>query len=373
MKILFVHDHIFRKIGNAIYSSGGLNNGALERYTEFADHVTVIARIVEEKSTSAKWSKITNPKITIVGSSNFRFEGIREEVEKSDRLIVRLPSFLGIQVLNINRNFKKPYAIEMVGCPWGALWDHSIKGKVAALPMMLATKLFVKKAKYVLYVTNEFLQKMYPTNGVTVGCSNVLIKMRGDSVLQNRLDKIRNYNGKIILGTAAALNVKYKGQKFVIRALSELKKQGITNYEYQMIGNGDASKLINEAQKNNVKDQVKIIGQINHDKVFEWLESIDVYVQPSLQEGLPRAVIEAMSYGLPCMGSDVAGIPELIDESMLFKKGNSHEIAKILKNLNKEKMLEFSEKNFEKAKSFDKKILDKRRHDFYMGFLKNGN
>lgn len=371
MKILFVHDHKFRKIGNDIYSPGGLNNDVLKRYTRFSDCVTVIARVVEEKNEGSKLSKITDPKVNIVGSSNFRFKKIREELEKSDKVIIRLPSFLGIQVLNINRRLQKPYAIEMVGCPWDSLWNHSIKGKIIALPVMLINKLLVSRAKYVIYVTNAFLQKRYPTKGKSIGCSDVLLKMQDNSVLGKRLEKIKNNNGRIILGTAAALNVKYKGQRFVIQAMAKLKKQGITNFEYQVIGGGDASLLIKAAEKYGVSDQFKVIGQLNHDKVFEWLESIDIYIQPSVTEGLPRAVIEAMSFALPCMGTDVGGIPELIDRSMLFGRKNINEIADLLKNINKEKMLSLAEQNFNKSKEYDKDALDKKRHDFYMDFIES--
>lgn len=371
MKIIFVHDHKFRKVENKFYSAGGLNNNVLTRYTNFADNVTVIARIIEEKNINEKWSEITNTQISIIGSSNFRFNGIYDEIEKNDKLIVRLPSFLGIQALNINRKFKKPYLIEMVGCPWDGLWNHCIKGKFVAFPMMIITKMLVKRAKYVLYVTNEFLQKRYPTNGKSIGCSDVLLKMHDNTVLEKRLEKIKNNNGKIILGTAAALNVKYKGQRFVIQALAKLKKQGITNFEYQVIGGGDSSDLVRIAEKYGVSNQFKVIGQLNHDKVFEWLESIDIYIQPSLQEGLPRAMVEAMSCGLPCMGTAIAGIPELIDKSMLFGRKSVKEIAELLKSIDKEKMLNLAEQNFTKSKEFDKDILDKKRSDFYTEFIEN--
>ena len=55
---------------------------------------------------------------------------------------------------------------------------------------------------------------------------------------------------------------------------------------------------------------------------MDYYDSIDIYVQPSKQEGLPRAVIEAMSRGCPVLGTDIAGIPELIQERCLFKKGS---------------------------------------------------
>ena len=48
--------------------------------------------------------------------------------------------------------------------------------------------------------------------------------------------------------------------------------------------------------------------------VTEQLDAADVFVLPSRQEGLPRAMIEAMARSLPCVGSDVGGISELIPD-----------------------------------------------------------
>lgn len=89
---------------------------------------------------------------------------------------------------------------------------------------------------------------------------------------------------------------------------------------------------------NNVADQIKIIGQMPHDKVFTWLDSIDIYAQPSRQEGLPRAMIEAMSRGIPCIGAKTAGIPELIDNKYIFtnSKTEVEEISKLLLDMRSE-------------------------------------
>ncbi len=389
MKLLFIYidEKIFVDDKNNMYSTGNFTPDVWNRYLSLVEDLQVVMTRNPVKLNPSQLShsvhKIDCSKIGMHliphNKDSFRhyfsrkirkerFNTFEEEIKNADAVIIRTPNS---KLVNLCKKYNKPYSVEVVGCIWDALWNHSFKGKILALPNFVDLRKSVKNAPFVLYVTNKFLQKRYPTNGVSVGCSDVLLNDIDESVYQKRLDKIKNHNGKIVLGTAAALNVKYKGQRFVIRALAELKKQGISNFEYQLIGGGDASALINEANKNNVGDQVKIVGQLNHDKVFEWLESIDVYVQPSLQEGLPRSVVEAMSCGLPCMGTAIAGIPELIDESMLVGKRNSHEIAEILKSLNKEKMLELSKKSFEKAKEFDRKTLDKKRNDFYMNFIKS--
>jgi len=158
---------------------------------------------------------------------------IYNEVKKADYIVARLPSFIGNLAINAAIKMKKPYLIEVVACQWDALWNYNLKGKIIAPYMYFKTKKLVKDAKYVVYVTNEFLQKRYPTEGKYVNCSDVVLKEFDDNVLMNRLNKINTMknNNKIVLGTIAAVDVRYKGQQYVIRALGKLKKQGITNNE----------------------------------------------------------------------------------------------------------------------------------------------
>jgi len=223
-------------------------------------------------------------------------------------------------------------------------------------------------------VTNEFLQKRYPTKGKSVNCSNVALKEFDDNILKARLDKINSMrqNQKIVIGTTAAVDVRYKGQQYVIQSLGKLKKQGITIYEYQLVGSGDPTYLKLIAEKNNVVDQVKFLGVIPHKEVFEWLETIDIYIQPSFQEGLPRAVIEAMSRGVPCIGSDVAGIPELLEPSFIFKryKNKVKQIVNIISKLYGNSMIQQSERNYNESKLYDKQLLEDKRKVFFERFKK---
>lgn len=121
----------------------------------------------------------------------------------------------------------KPFLIEVVGCTWDAYWNYNNLGKLIALPSFIYMRKIVKNSKYVIYVTNKFLQKRYPTNGINTNCSNVYLKEIDECVLRKRLDKINNLRvqDKIILGTAAAVDVKNKGQQYVIKALGKLKNK----------------------------------------------------------------------------------------------------------------------------------------------------
>ena len=107
-------------------------------------------------------------------------------------------------------------------------------------------------------------------------------------------------------------------------------------------------------------------GSIPHKDVFNWLDEIDIYVQPSKVEGLPRAVIEAMSRGCCCIGTDVGGIPELIPEQFLCNsKKLPSEISKMLKEINKNELIHSAERNIKEAKKYEKNELDRVRYEFY--------
>jgi glycosyltransferase involved in cell wall biosynthesis len=61
--------------------------------------------------------------------------------------------------------------------------------------------------------------------------------------------------------------------------------------------------------------------------VRDWLDRIDIYLQPSRQEGLPRALIEAMARACPALGSTAGGIPELLAPSCLHDVGDASHLA----------------------------------------------
>src|SRR5690606_9772698 len=104
---------------------------------------------------------------------------------------------------------------EMVGCPWDAYWNPSLKGKIVAPIMWMLTRYSVKQAPYTVYVTNEFLQRRYPSKGISMGCSDVALPVFDAGIIDKRLNKILNMkrDQPIILGTTAAVNVRYKGQE----------------------------------------------------------------------------------------------------------------------------------------------------------------
>lgn len=144
------------------------------------------------------------------------------------------------------------------------------------------------------------------------------------------------------------------------------------NIEYRLLGGGNNQHVKKLAQRYEVEDLIRFDGMLPSGKlVFDWLDGIDIYIQPSRAEGLPRAVIEAMSRGCPVIGSDAGGIPELLDENCIFKKSNYKQLADMIyQNGFNRDWLEFqASRNFEEAKKYNNEKLELRRNGFFKKFI----
>lgn len=224
-----------------------------------------------------------------------------------------------------------------------------------------------------MYVTEFFLQNRYPCNGKIEHASNVCIEKVPESILRERIAKIERYSKgcQLNIATVAAVNVRYKGQEYVIRAIAKLNNELGFNYHYYMVGGGDNSFLKSVVTLCDVDKYVHFMGPLPHDKVTEILDKMDIYIQPSKQEGLPRALIEAMSRGLPSIGTRVAGIPELLNDEFLVKKGSVTEIVHALATqMTPDSMITQSQQNFIKASKYTLDIINARRQHFFDEFIR---
>lgn len=380
-KVLFVHDgYLFKDLlGN--FRGVHYNDNLKNRYLQLGDHVTFLMRLKRlNLNDHDNFSLITSENFNFIEFPDFKNINnyftekpkakniIKKAVKSHDILVARMPSASGTIAVKAAKKFKIPYIIEFVACTFDAYWNYGWKGKLIAHYKMWQQQKIVKNAPYVIYVTKKFLQSRYPTKGKSISCSNVDIKQLKYGDYNKRINKIKSVNRAITLCTVAALNVPFKGQDSVLKALGKLKKEGYFFY-YKLVGRGSNDRLKNIAIKNGVDDLVEFVGSLEHDQVLEYLEKIDVYIQPSKQEGLPRALIESMSKACPALGSNRAGIPELISDENLFKPGDIDDIAMKLKYINKNWMKNEAKKNWEQAAEYEKFFLEDKRCGFFKKFL----
>ena len=331
--------------------------------SRYKDSTTVDETLIDISEYIEDFIKISSISKLIL----FKYDNlIKKKLLDIDLVIARCPSPVAFRVIGLSN---KKYLAEVMGCPWDAYWNHGLAGKLIAPYMFFRMRNILKKADYAIYVTEKFLQKRYPCSCKYISASNVNIIPVSEDVIKNRISKLdkKNFSNGIKIMTSAAIDVKYKGQQYVIKAVKLLKSKNIM-VDYYLAGGGDSARLKRIAEKCGISDKIHFLGEINSSKVIDYLDKMDIYIQPSLQEGLPRSVIEAMSRGCAVIGTNTAGIPELIQESMLVKRKNAFEIASVIESyiyLDNKLKESLSKENFNNSKKYTNTILDQKRKKYF--------
>ncbi len=389
MKAVFIHDTYYsRAPGGAVYAFGNFPHSLWqERFLPHFHALTIIGRekpfepshalnAIRSDGPGVRFvllPNISTPIARIFGSAPATNQ-IREEVGRANALILRGPSEFGmiaareakiVKLTSVNAAHTIPVAVEMSGCAFDHTWHHgSPTGKLYAPVKYLRARHMVKNADHVIYVTKEFLQRRYPaspkSSGETIAnASNVEIISPPSSLLLQKLSKIENRE-TIVFGLIGNYGNKLKGIDVAINALARLRPQ-LPSFELRILGHGPPAPH---------KDFVKFHEPLNNPAdILAWLDDVDIYLQPSRHEGLPRALIEAMSRGCPVLASNAGGIPELLDKECIHRKGNIRQLSiQILNALNPEWRKRQATRNFELAKEYSRDVLLPRRDQFWTSF-----
>ena len=372
MKAVFVHDHAFPMYRSEYYESSGFDEKFINRYLDIFGNLNIIARHeIKNEQSVEKSKKIVKNGVYFCTFQSTKealtagYKKIKETISDCDFAVIRVPSVLGIAAVDVCRKMKKPYLIEVVGCAKDALAARGGLWVIAGSVFSYYTKRVVLNAPYVVYVTEKYLEMIYPTGGKWTFCSNVTLENYGEYDIEKRLKKIREKKEKdtMIIGTCASIDMPYKGQEDVIKALKKLRDRYPIRYE--LVGSGKNTRLKNIAQSCNVLDRIRFLGELPHEDIFQWLDTIDLYIQPSRAEGLCRAIIEAMSRGCPVIGSDAGGISEQIEDKFIYKKGNINQLVKIIESMDKEESERQALCNYQHAERYSSAVLYQKRKEFF--------
>lgn len=134
-----------------------------------------------------------------------------------------------------------------------------------------------------------------------------------------------------------------KGHRYLLEALSILQNRGL-QCALILAGKGELRKEIEEqANTLNISDHVTFLGQIPHNELLDLYRKhkVSIVVLPSydmgnnVHEGIPVSLMEAMSYGIPCISTTTGGIPELLENGagLLVPPKDSHALADAIQKL----------------------------------------
>lgn len=109
------------------------------------------------------------------------------------------------------------------------------------------------------------------------------------------------HDKKIVIGHIGRFH-KQKNHAFFIELAQTLKKQGVS-FQLVLVGDGPLRHEIEaDAEREGLKDDIVFTGVVS--EVPQYMKAFDVFVMPSLFEGLPLVLVEAQASGLPCVISD---------------------------------------------------------------------
>jgi glycosyltransferase involved in cell wall biosynthesis len=178
-------------------------------------------------------------------------------------------------------------------------------------------------------------------------------------------------NTKIILYVGTFRPV--KGLKYLIEAMKII---GCNEKRLIIIGHGEEKEDMEKLVKNlNLENCVTFLGKTPNSEVIKYMVSSDVFVLPSLSEGFPITILEAMASALPIVTTKVRGLPEIFKDGQngfLVEPRNPEQLAeKILLILNDEDLRNrISKNNEEEVKKYDWKIVIDKLENLYFDILK---
>ena len=200
-------------------------------------------------------------------------------------------------------------------------------------------KILLRQANAIVCESQNFKKQL-----VGFGVSEGIISIIGNGINYNIFkpgDKIyrRRTLGlpkeKLIVLAVGNL-IELKGYQFLIEAIPELISNH-PNLHFIFVGVGEYRKhLENQITKLNILNNVQFVGQQDVSQIPNWLISADIFVHPSLSEGTPNSVIEAMACKLPVIATSVGDIPNVIgdgENGFLVPPKDSGQLASKLNSL----------------------------------------
>lgn len=384
--IALEHRFLCDKYGN-IFTNSVFDYAFWNNYLEVFKEVFILARVKQVEYVPSRYLQSNGQNVSFIklpyyiGPSEFLKKLIKIIIILWGNLntdaiyILRVPgtvsSILWL-MLEIKGKLKKKkiiYALEVLGDPDGVFSKGSVKHPLRPFFRVLFSNLMkiqCKKAIGVSYVTKDALQRKYPCKGKEFYISSVNLKCEEYVKVPRKYKDNKDIYNLILVGSLEQL---YKGVDILLDSVKICLDNGY-KIKLFIVGEGKYKEdLKSKAKDMKIEDNVRFVGHISdRARLLKYLDDADLFVLPSRTEGLPGAMIEAMARGLPCIGTKVGGIPELLEEEDLVPPNDSISLAKKIQEVitDNERMSKMSERNLKRAREFSYEILSRKRNEFCM-------
>jgi len=350
-----------------------------QRYLSAFDQVKILTRVQDTDEMPANWVRVDGDGVTVlpipcyVGPWEYLWRARQVEqaaaqaADWQDAVILRVPSHsIAGYVARKLRQVGHPYAVEVVADPYHLFAPGCIKNPLRPYLRWALTTQQQRQcagACAALYVTQASLQQLYPCPGYVTGVSDV--ELTDNDIVGIPRQPV---TGPLTILSIGTMQEVYKGFDVLIDAVAHGIRRGL-NLRLVLIGEGKyRPALAAQAARLGLGDRVEFTGELTMGaEVRHRLDQADLFVLPSRSEGCPRVLIEAMARALPCLGSDVGGIPELLSSEDLVPAGNSVALAQAIATVatDLDRRLRMSARNLCTALDYREDILDTRRQEFF--------
>ncbi len=382
MKALVVADaHLYKTPDGKVWTKTIYGNDFWQRYLEVFDSIDIAARMCESSYEEVKgFLRVDGDNISFKPMPMARggkeyikhlpqiLKRAREVTKDEVCAIVRLPSIIATFIYPHIVKQKIPHGIEVVANP-----NETFSNPVIRRILTSQLKKAAQTANGAAYVTQFALQKQYPSYASTHGADNDHFEEYYSSITLSpeRIGKPKRYEGKekfSLVHTSNSISHDEKGHSVVIKVIKALRDKGY-DVEVNFIGDGSMRPTFEKMSEDlGIGNYVHFTGWLSSsDEVARVLSENDIFIFPSISEGLPRSVIEAMAVGLPCVASNVGGIPELVTEEYVFDPKDVDGFASAIEKLitHPKLMDEESLRSIQKASEYTTPVLQSRRNAFY--------
>lgn len=206
-------------------------------------------------------------------------------------------------------------------------------GEAGYMPLRrrLASRVLVKLTTCLFAVSENTKQMLiahwgWPEN-------NVLVIPNGVDTQRFQPAEQNSHHTRVVVGTVGSLRP-VKNQSLLVRACARLAAEG-TDLELRIAGEGpERAQLLHIAESLNFTEQLTLCGQVSD--IPDFLRNLDIFVLSSDSEAHPNALLEALACGVPCVGTRVGSVAEVLDEGrygQIVEPGNLEDMTQTIHSL----------------------------------------
>jgi phosphatidylinositol alpha-1,6-mannosyltransferase len=357
---LIREERFFRTADGKLWSRFGAGQHTWLPFSQAFREIFLVARVQDVSDPPSGASLVCDGQLQICPIPYFqgpwqylqRIHAVHRELERwlatTIPLVLRIPSPLANALCGALTNDGRRFAVEVAGDPYDQMAPGAMRHPLRPLfrrHYADRQKALCRSARVVKYVTRSTLQRRYPA------AESAAVHTVSDVFLPSDAFHRREpamTAGPLRLLFVGMLEQLYKGPDVLLEAMGHAIRRG-TPCALRLVGDGRYRPWLEKlADRLGLRSSVEFVGACDRLRIQQLLDDSDLFVLPSRQEGLPRAMLEAMARSLSCVGTDVGGIPELLDEDFLVPPNDAVALARKLNELasNRPALLEAGRRNW---------------------------